>query len=260
MTAWERAGWGLVACCLLGAVAFRPALRTVRPDVAVAACLLDDSYAWLVPRRTAVDPWGTPWGAVDVPGPDGRRTWSAGPDRIHDTADDVQIIHAILWWVHPTAPTWATLAMRGSELLTLAAVAISWCLAAPFRRSPRATLTRELARTAVLASVPAATGALALDWYLRTAWWQELDRVDLLLVPWRVAAGGSVALLCGLAALAWRLRALPGPAEPPGRGDHQKREPRQDDVDLRNTESPGAQEHDRRDGGAEEHGRGGPDR
>lgn len=262
---WARAGWGLVACLLLGAVAFRPALRAVRPDVAAAVCGLEDCYSWLVPTADGlVDPWGTaPFLDVGTAGGFLSGVYrSAGPDRVDGTSDDIDILAVsralgLRSW-SPGSVAWVPFACRGPEFLTLAAAALTWCLAAP--RPPRATLPRELARAAFLASVPAATCALALDWYLQTTWWRELDRVDLLLVPWRMAACGSVALLCGLVALAWRLRALPGPAEPPGRGDHQQRQPRQDDVDLGHAEPPGAQEHDRRDGGPEEHGRGGPHR
>lgn len=209
MTAWERVGWCAAVGCLLGAVAFRPTLRAVRPDVAVISCALEDCYEWLVPRRTEFDPWQKRWCEKDV-SPRVIRLSSAGPDRIPGTRDDVDVgeaCEALDLRPGRTAPMWVHVACRGPELLTLAAITLAWCLIVPFRRSPRATLARELARAALLGSVPAASGALALDWYLRTSWWwQELDRANVLLVPWRVAACGSVVLFCGLAALAYRLR------------------------------------------------------
>jgi hypothetical protein len=215
MPRWRRVAWVLVLLFLALAAGLRPFVRWADPELAVAAwSALGD-----------VDPWGNEIEALlDLQGPG--FYWSPGPNGINEWRQGDDIDAPLI------PPLCACLVGWSREILGVLAFLPAWLLLAPSRARRSPSAAKEAGRAVLLASVP----TVLTNWLaFRTLEWQAA-RVGLeyrmqcsalefspggippqpktwacqieefTLVPAPVALAGSLALVCFLVALWWRLR------------------------------------------------------
>ena len=166
------------------------------------------------------DPWGRPWRfSMDMV--DGALVYSVGPNGADDgwgEGDDfyldAEFLESVGWW----APSWALSWPRTALALTLLAlVAYARCWPRCLRPCRPWSLTREVLRSAGLASLPAiALGwgvLLGVDWFF-AARWPWISKQAPFLYRWRtegavppeVSAGVTCAVVVVLACALWRAR------------------------------------------------------
>lgn len=210
----RRIAWGVALTCLLLGAALKPLVQVASPRLAV--------HAWAARGGPPTDPWG------NRPMINSYRAYSSGPDGVWDAGDgdDVLLPRSVSFG--------AKLVGWSREGFGSTAVILGWLLLASFG-SPKAKPTVEIARAALLASLPAVLLGVPVYWLFSRLSGLKLsdqgssiyDRdafEELLLVPAPVAATGTVALMCLVMAMWWRFTREPESERAPPRSDPSRSE------------------------------------